>query len=164
MDDLRQRARTRTLAIVVVAVLVAIAVAGITIAVFRGQSQAGDAFLPATSSPSASAPRPKRNAGDLNHIVFSSGSDQLSPEAVDQLRELAESTKNATAEVVLSGKIEAASDRAARMDLTKKRINVVRRALQSQGISPGRLRVEIAEYPVGRVPPREADSVEINVR
>ena len=72
--------------------------------------------------------------------------------------------KNATGDVVLSGKIEATSDRAARMDLTKKRINVVRRALQSQGVSPGRMRVEVAEYPVGRVPPREADSVEINLR
>jgi len=65
---------------------------------------------------------------------------------------------------VLSGKIESASDRTARMDLAKKRITVVRRALQAHGIEPGRLRVEVAEYPVGVVPPREADIIEMYPR
>jgi len=72
--------------------------------------------------------------------------------------------KNATSAIVLSAKIEAGSNSAARMELAKKRINAVRRALLSDGISPGRVRVEVAEYPAGRFPPREADIVEMNLR
>jgi len=168
MDDPRLRARrtsTRTLAIVAAAALIAIAVAGIVIAVLRGQSKASDVLMTAPGSASgASAPRSPRGAGDLNHIVFAPDSDQLSPAAVDQIREMAESTKDATSAIVLAGKIESASDRAARMDLAKKRITVVRRELQGHGIAPGRLRVEVSEYPVGRVPPREADIIEMTLR
>ena len=166
MDDLRPpapRTSVRTLAMVVAVALVAIAVAGIVIAVLRGRPQAEDA-LSTASAPAASASRSTRDGGDLNHIIFSADSDELSPAAIDHIKEMAESTKNATSAIVLSGKVESASDRGVRMDLAKKRINAVRRALQANGISPGRMRVEIAEYPVGRVPPREADIVEMNLR
>jgi outer membrane protein OmpA-like peptidoglycan-associated protein len=165
MDDLRPpapRTSSRTLAIVVVAVLVAIAVAGIVIAALRGRSQAPDAGASAAPAASGAASRPV--PADLTHVAFSADSDQLSPLAVDQIRALADSTKDATSAVVLSGKIEATSDRAARMELAKKRINVMRRALQANGISPGRVRIEIAEYPVGRVPASEADIIEMNLR
>jgi len=167
MDDLRLRARrtsTRTLAIVAAAALIAIAVAGIVIAVLRGQSKESDVLRAQASASAASAPSSPRDAGDLNHIVFAPDSDQLSPAAVAHIREMAESTKDATSAIVLRGKIESASDKAARMDLAKKRITVVRRELQSRGIAPGRLRVEVAEYPVGIVPPREADIIEMNLR
>jgi len=168
MDDLRrpaQRASPRTVAIVAVAALIAIAVAGITMAVLRGRPQAGDAVTStAASGARAGASRTARAPGDVNRIVFAADSDQLSPEAVDQIKDMAESTRTATTPLVLSGKIEAASDRAARMELAKKRINAMRRALQSAGVSPTRLRVEIAEYPVGRVPPRDADVIEMNLR
>jgi len=128
----------------------------------RGQSKESDR---ATASAAAtSAPGVPGGAGDLNHIVFAPDSDQLSPAAVAHIKQMAESTKNATSAIVLSGKIEAASDRTARMDLAKKRITVVRRALQAHGLEPGRLRVEVAEYPVGVVPPREADIIEMYPR
>ena len=168
MDDLRLRARrtsSRTLATVAAAALIAIAVAGIVIAVLRGQSKASDVLMTAPGSASgASAPKSPQYAGDLNHIVFAPDSDQLSPAAVPHIKQMAESTKDATSVIVLSGKIESASDRTARMDLAKKRITVVRRALQSHGMEPGRLRVEVAEYPVGVVPPREADIIEMYPR
>ncbi len=131
------------------------------IALMRGRSPAPEAASTA-SAPSAAASMP--GSGDLNHVIFSKDSEQLSPVAVDQIRRMAESTKDATSAVVLSGKIESASDSAARMDLVKKRINAVRRALQANGINPGRVRVEIAEYPVGRVSPGDADMVEMNLR
>ena len=165
MDDLRLRARrtsSRTLATVAAAALIAIAVAGIVIAVLRGQSKESDRA--AASAAAASAPKSPQYAGDLNHIVFAPDSDQLSPAAVPHIKQMAESTKDATRVIVLSGKIESASDRTARMDLAKKRITVVRRALQAHGIEPGRLRVEVAEYPVGVVPPREADIIEMYPR
>ena len=168
MDELQKpspRISSRTLAIVVVALLIAVAIAGIMMALMRGRSEAPGTVSTASPSPSASAASaPKATPTDLTHILFAANSDQLSPLAVDQIKGMAESTKGATSAVVLSGKIESTSDRAARMDLAKKRINAVRRALQADGIAPGRFRVEIAEYPVGRVPPREVDMVEMNLR
>jgi len=164
MDDPRlaaPRSSSRTIAIVVLAALIAIAVAAIMIAALRGRSEAPDAVA-AASAASASTSTPP--SGNPNHVLFAADSDQLSPAAVEQIKSMAESTKNETSAVVLSGKIEAASDRAGRMDLAKKRINAVRRALLDRGIAPARVRVEVAEYPVGRVPPREADIVEMNLR
>jgi hypothetical protein len=159
------RALSRTLAIVAVAVLLAIAVGGIVVSVWRGRSQAGDALPTAAESASAArSARPAHHAGDPYNIAFAADSDQLSADAVDEIREMAESAKDASTAIVLSGKIETTADRAARMALAKKRINAVSRALMSHGIAPGRLRVEVAEYPVGRIRPGEADVVEMNVR
>lgn len=141
----------------------AIAVGGIVVAVWRARSQ-GDAVATEVQGASAASGRSKHHPGDPYNIVFAADSDQLSPDAVDQIREMAESAKNATTAIVLSGKIEAGGDRAARMALAKKRINAVSRALMSHGVAPGRLRIEVAEYPVGRVPPREADLVEMDIR
>jgi len=163
MDDPRlpaPRTSSRTLAIVVLAALIAVAVAGIMIAALRGRSEVPEAS--AASAPSGSRSTPA--SGNPNHVLFSGDSDQLSPDAVDQIKSMADSTKTATSAIVLSAKIEAGSNSAARMDLAKKRINAVRRALLDGGISPGRVRVEVAEYPVGRFPPREADIVEMNLR
>jgi len=164
MDDPRlpaPRTSSRTLAIVVLAALIAVAVAGIMIAALRGRSEAPDAVSP---PPGASASKSTPASGNPNHVMFSAASDQLSPDAVDQIKSMADSTKTASSAIVLSAKIEAGSNSAARMDLAKKRINAVRRALLSDGISPGRVRVEVAEYPAGRFPPREADIVEMNLR
>jgi len=158
-------ARSRTLAIVAVAVLLTIAVGGIVVSVWRARSQGGDAVATEAQAASpASRPRPKHHPGDPYHIVFAGNSDQLSPDAVDQISEMAESAKSSTAAIVLSGKVETTADRAARMALVKKRIYAVTRALISNGIEPGRLRVEVAEYPVGRIRPEEADVVQLDVR
>jgi len=92
MDDPRLRARrtsTRTLAIVAAAALIAIAVAGVVIAVLRGQSKAPDVLAVPASAAAASHPRPPRGADDPNHVVFAPGSDQLSPAAIDQIKEFA---------------------------------------------------------------------------
>lgn len=160
---------SRTLAIVAVAVLLAIAVGGIVVSVWRSRSQGGggggDAV--ATEAQPASAARvarPPHHPGDPYMIAFAADSDQLSADAADQVVEMAESAKDAKNAIVLSGKIEMTADHAARMALVKKRINAISRVLMAQGIAPGRLRIEVAEYPVGRIRPGEADSVEMNVR
>lgn len=169
MDDPQlppPRAPSRTLVIVVVAALIAIAVAGIVITVVRGRSQApAGATAPlAASAPTANAPKLTAADGPLNQIVFSADSDQMSPTAVAKIKSMAETAKDASGLIVISAKIEAANDRAARMDLAKKRANSVLRALRASGIAASRLRVEISEYPVGRVPAQEADRVEMNPR
>jgi len=148
-----------------VAVLLAIAVGGLVVSVWRARSQGGDAVATeAQAASAASRARPKHHPGDPYHIVFSADSDQLSPDALDLINDMAESAKSSTAAIVLSGKIETTADRGARMALVKKRIFAVTRALVANGIAPGRLRVEVAEYPVGRIRPEEADVVQMDVR
>jgi hypothetical protein len=164
MDDPRlpaPRTASRTLAIVALAALIAVAVAAIMIAALRGRSEATDTV---STTPAASGSKSTPASGDPNHVMFSVDSDELSPGAVEQIKSMAESTKNATSAIVLAAKIEAGSNSAARMELAKKRINAVRRALLSNGISPARVRVEVAEYPAGRFLPREADIIEMNLR
>lgn len=162
---------SRTLVIALVAVLVVVAIAGIVLAGLRGRSAGSDPAAPSSSTQqAASAPTvaepaiPAETGAGPNQIAFASASDQLSGTSLKKIADVAAAAKKGSHTVFIEAKLDAGSDRAARMELAKKRADAVRRALQVAGMPINTLRVQISELPTGLVPKPGADRVELSMK
>jgi outer membrane protein OmpA-like peptidoglycan-associated protein len=172
MDDRQPaplRNPSRTLAMVAVAVLIVIAIAGLVVAGLRargpvsgpaGSESTQQGAPPLTGAAPASAPAEEAGAGP-NQIVFAPTSDQLSEPAEEKLVRLARAAKKENRVLSIASKVEAGPDRTAKMELARKRSDVVRQLLQSNGVPLGRMRIEISELPLGVVSAAEANRVDV---
>jgi outer membrane protein OmpA-like peptidoglycan-associated protein len=167
------RNSSRTLAIAAVAVLVVIAIAGIVLAGLRGRGApagtpaAADATQPAasamTAAADASAVKAEAEAGP-NQVVFAPESDQLSDPATTKLIRFAEAAHKDKRTVIIASKVEVRPERPQEMELARKRANAVRGVLEAHGLPLGTMQIQIAEVPLGLVPPSEANRVDLALR
>ena len=174
MDDLKPappRNASRTVVIAAVAVLIVVAIAGIVLASLRARSPVAapgalsSATQQAGSAPTASGPLIAAEVGaGPNQIAFETASDALSPISLKKIADVAQTAKSGSHTVLIAAKLDAASDRIARMELAKKRADAVRHALQSGGMPLTALRVQISELPAGLVPPNDANRVELTMK
>ncbi len=164
------RNSSRTLVIALVAVLIVVAIAGIVLAGMRGRPTGSGAALSSPTqqggdAPTATAPAIAAEAGaGPNQIAFASASDTLSPGALKKIADIALTARKESHTVVVAAQLEAGNEREQRMELTKKRADAVRRALQAGGMSLSALKVQISELPAGLVSPLDADRIELSMR
>jgi outer membrane protein OmpA-like peptidoglycan-associated protein len=160
------RIASRTAVMAAVAVLILIAIAGIVLASMRRAPPADVGAV--TDSTQTGAPAPTAAApahdGAPNEVIFAAASDQLTPAAQAKLALFAEQAKKDGRPVVVATQIEANDQRAANMDLAKRRAHNVRSALVTGGVSVAVLRIEVAELPTGGVPAAAAQRVEVHIR
>ena len=149
-----QRTPSRTLVIALVVVLIVIAVAGIVLAGRRTASPVpGTAAAlpkPALANPPVStpqvevAPTPKPN-----EVLFAVGSDRLPADAGERIAKFADRARAAGGLVRTTAKYVDGPNKVAALGLSKSRASAVRHALESNGIKPESMQVEIIEMPPG---------------
>jgi len=149
-----QRTPSRTAIIALVVVLIVIAIAGIVLAGRRTVSPVpGTAAAlpkPALANPPLSTPQVEA-APTLkpNEVLFAVGSDRLPAEASDQIAKFADRARAAGGMVRSSAKYANGPNKVGDLALCKSRTAAVRHALESNGIKPEAMQVEIIEMPPG---------------
>ena len=160
MDErqpLPTRNSSRTLAKIAVAVLVVIAIAGIVLATLRGRgaptetpvaadpTQPGASAMTAASASAAASMAAAEAAAGPNEVVFAPGSAELSDPATAKLIGFAETARKLKrGMVVVAGKSVAGSNK---MDLARKRTEVIRDVLQAHGVPMREIQLRVAEIP-----------------
>ena len=139
------RNSSRTLAKVAVAVLVVIAIAGIVLATLRGRGTP------------AGAPA----AADATQSAASAMTAELSdPATLKLIRFAADATKVKRGMIVVAGKSVAGSNK---MDLARKRTEVVRDVLVAHGVPMREIQLKISEVPFALDSESEVNRVDFSV-
>ena len=151
-----QRNPSRNAVIGVVVLLIVVAIAGIVLAGRRTAAPvpgtAAALPTPALANPSMStppvevAPTPKPN-----EVLFAVGSDRLPAEAGEQIARFADRARAAGGLVRTSARFVNGPNKARDLALSKSRAAAVRHALESNGIKPESMQVEIVEMPPGTI-------------
>lgn len=145
---------SRTAIIALVVVLIVIAIAGIVLAGRRTASPApGTAAAlpkPALANPPTATPQVEA-APTLkpNEVLFAVGSDRLPAEAGEQIAKFADRARAAGGLVRSTASYVAGPNKVRDLALSKSRATAVRHALESNGIKPESMQVEIVEMPPG---------------
>lgn len=151
-----QRNPSRTAVIALVVLLIVIAIAGIVLAGRRTASPLPGTVAalpkPALANPPIAtpqveaAPTPKPN-----EVLFDVGSDRLPAEAGEQIAKFADHARAAGGLVRSSASYANGPNKMRDLALSKNRAAAVRHALESNGIKPESMQVEIIEMPPGTI-------------
>ncbi len=149
---------SRALAIGAVGLLIVVAIAGIVLA-GRNPASGAAASAVATSSPPPASAAP--TAVNPNEVIFDAGSSKLPVTAADSIARFAESGRSGDSTVRISARFLTGVNKARDHDLAAARTSAVREALQADGITAGRLRVELIEMPAGNLADADANRIEL---
>ncbi|MEO8527235.1 MAG: hypothetical protein ABI460_21065 [Caldimonas sp.] len=159
---------SRTVVIVAVAVLIVVAIAGIVLA---GRRAPPDVAVAASASPAApalpgSTPQAAASPTDgiPSELVFAAASDKLLPQSADALARFAEAARASASSVRLSVRYLTGEFKARDLELAKARTGAVRHALEADGISSGKMQIELIEVPAGGLPDAARDRVGLSLR
>jgi outer membrane protein OmpA-like peptidoglycan-associated protein len=162
---------SRTLVIVAVAVLIIVAIAGIVLA-GRKAPPAPDA--PVATAPTASAaaaasgstPSPAASPTDPlpKDVTFAAGSDKLPPGVNEGLARFADTVRSSASSVRLSARFLTGKNKDKDLELAKARTGAVRHALEANGLSGGKMQVELIEMPEGSLTPDAGNRVDLTLR
>jgi outer membrane protein OmpA-like peptidoglycan-associated protein len=149
----------QNVALAVLAGVVALVVAGV---IALAASRTVGVRAPAAAA--AAAPGADAPAGP-ERVYFEVGSDALPADAQPALARVADAARaNAGAAVLISGFHDASGDAAQNADLAKRRAQVVRHALEANGVGPERLVLDKPALTTGGADAREARRVELRLQ
>jgi uncharacterized membrane protein len=160
---------SRTVVIIAVAVLIVVAIAGIVLAGKKGSPDATVATTPATAStPATSGSTPQAGASPTDavpkDIVFAAGSEKLPAGANEGLARFADAARQSASAVRLSARFLTGENKARDSELAKARTGAIHHALMGNGISGGKMQIELIEMPAGTVTPEMANRVDLTLR
>ena len=158
---------SRTVVIVVVALLIVVAIAGIVLAgrrappdtVAAGASAAAPS-LPGSTPQAASAPTDAVPGA----MVFAAGSDKLPPGSSEPLARFADEARASASSVRLSARYLTGKNKERDLELAKARTAAIRHALEANGISSGKMQVELIEMPEGGLSDALGNRVDLILR
>ena len=162
---------SRTIAVVAVAVLIVVAIAGIVLAGRKapapteGTASAAPATTTATASPT-STPQAAASPTDAlpREVVFAAGSDKLPAGFNEPLARFADAARTNASSIRLSARYLTGADKERDFELAKARTGAIRHALQANGISGGKMQVELIEMPAGALTPDAGNRVDLTLR
>ena len=161
---------SRTIVIVVVAVLIVVAIAGIVLAGRGAPADPAGAAVP-TASPTASAvsgstPEAASSPTDAvpKELVFDPASDKLPPHSADELARFADAARASASSVRLSARFLTGANKARDLELAKARTGAIRHALEANGISSGKMQIELVEMPEGSLTEAAGNHIDLTLR
>ena len=160
-----QRNPSRWLAIGAVVVLIVIAIAGIMLAGRHPPPALGTAAaLPDVPvvAPTPQAPAAPTPPGP-NEVLFTAGTGKLPAEASDRIAKFAEGARKAAGAVRLTARVLTGANKTKDLELAKTRTAAVRHALESNGVKPEQMQIEMIEMPAGTLSARDAEIVEMSL-
>ena len=160
-----QQNSSRTVVIAAVCILLVIAIAGIVLAK-RAQSPAAGpapefAATAASGSTSAAASGPTSGA---NEVVFSAGSDKVPGGADESIDRFAEGARGLGGTVRMTARFLTGANKVRDLELAKGRMSAVRQRLQTDGIKPEQMQMELIEMPAGSLVERDGTRIELSLR
>lgn len=160
---------SRTAVIVVVAVLIVVAIAGIVLAGRRAPAEAPVAATPVTpTAPAVSGSTPQAAASPTDavpkELVFDPASDKLPPHSGDELARFADAARASASSVRLSARFLTGANKARDLELAKARTGAIRHALEANGISSGKMQIELVEMPEGSLTEAAGNHVDLTLR
>ncbi|MCE9660819.1 MAG: hypothetical protein K8R60_20005 [Burkholderiales bacterium] len=160
---------SRTVVIVAVAVLIVVAIAGIVLAGRKAPPDAPVATAPtapAATASAASTPGAPASPTDAlpKEVVFAAGSDKLPAGANEGLARFADAARSSASSVRLSARFLTGENKARDSELAKARTGAIHHALTANGLSGGKMQVELIEMPAGTVTPEMANRVDLTLR
>ncbi|MGZ5130552.1 MAG: OmpA family protein [Caldimonas sp.] len=160
---------SRTVVIVAVALLIIVAIAGIVLAGRRApqepvaaapQTGAVAPALPGSTPQAASSPT-DTVPGD---IVFAAGSDKLPPGSAEPLARFADAARASASSVRLSARYLTGQNKARDLELAKARTGAIRHALEANGITSGKMQIELIEMPEGSLTDAAGNRIDLTLR
>ena len=162
---------SRTLVIVAVAVLIIVAIAGIVLAGRKGPpgSETAAATAPdASAAITASGSTPTGAASPTDpvpkDVTFAAGSDKLPAGSNDGLARFADAARASASSIRLSARFLTGASKEKDLELAKSRTGAIRHALEANGISGGKMQVELIEMPAGALTPDAGNRVDLTLR
>jgi hypothetical protein len=160
---------SRNLVIVAVAVLIVVAIAGIVLAGRRAPPAEAVAVAPAAApTPAASASTSQAASAPTDGIprdlVFAAGSDKLPPRSNEAIARFADAARASASSVRLSARFLTGENKARDLELAKARTGAIRHALEADGITSGKMQIELIEMPAGSLTDETANRVDLTLR
>jgi len=163
---------SRTVAVVAVAVLIVVAIAGIVLAGRKAPSTP-DAAVPGapattTATPASPASTPQGAASPTDalpkEVVFAAGSDKLPVGTNEPLARFADAARTSASSIRVSARYLTGANKERDFELAKARTGAIRHALQANGITGGKMQVELIEMPAGTLTPDAGNRVDLTFR
>ncbi len=159
---------SRTVVIVAVAVLIVVAIAGIVLAGRKAPAEAAVAAAPVALAPAPSGSTPEVAAsptdGIPKDVVFTAGSDKLPAGSNEGLARFADAARSSASSVRLSARFLTGENKARDFELAKARTGAIRHALEADGLSSGKMQVELIEMPAGALTEAAGNRVDLTLR
>ena len=161
---------SRTVVIVVVAVLIVVAVVGIVLAGRRAPADAVVATappaIPAAPSLPGSTPQATSSPTDAipSELVFAAASDRLPPQSADGLARFADAARGSASSVRLSARYLTGANKARDLELAKARTGAIRHALEANGVTSGKMQIELIEMPEGSLTEAAGNRIDLSLR
>ncbi len=160
---------SRTVVIVAVAVLIVVAIAGIVLAGRRAPPDAV-AVAPSASAAAPSLPGSTPQAASSptdaipSELVFAPASDKLPAQSAEGLARFADAARASASSVRLSARFLTGANKARDMELAKARTGAIRHALEANGITSGKMQIELIEMPEGSLTDAAGNHVDLTLR
>lgn len=159
---------SRTVVIVVVAVLIVVAIAGIVLAGRRAPQEAAAVAAATPTSPAlpGSTPQAASSPTDTvpSELVFAAASDKLPPQSADGLARFADAARASASSVRLSARFLTGEFKTRDLELAKARTGAIRHALEANGITSGKMQIELIEMPAGSLTEAASNRVDLTLR
>ena len=157
---------SRTVVIVAVAVLIVVAVAGIVLAGRRAPADAVVAAPPVGPAVAGSTPQAASSPTDAipSELVFAPASDKLPAQSTDGLARFADAARASASSVRLSARFLTGANKTRDMELAKARTGAIRHALEANGITSGKMQIELIEMPEGSLTDAAGNRVDLTLR
>ncbi|MEO5882667.1 MAG: hypothetical protein ABIQ06_09650 [Caldimonas sp.] len=159
---------SRTVVIVAVAVLIIVAIAGIVLAGRKAPPPPDAAVATAPVAPVVSGSTPEAAASPTDplpkDVMFVAGSDKLPAGSNEGLARFADATRASASSVRLTARYLTGSRKEKDLELAKARTGAIRHALEGNGITSGRMQVELVEMPEGSLTPDAGNRVDLTLR
>ena len=164
-----QRNSSRTVVIVAVAVLIVVAIAGIVLAGRKAPPEAAVATAPvAPTAPASSGSTPEAAASPTDalpkDVVFGAGSDKLPAGVNEGLARFADAARASASSVRLSARFLTGENKARDLELAKARTGAIRHAFEANGLTGGKMQVELIEMPAGALTEAAGNRVDLTLR
>ena len=161
---------SRTVVIFAVAVLIVVAIAGIVLAGRKAPppeaAVTGTAVAPAAPPSSGSTPQASGSPTDPlpKDVTFAAGSDKLPAGSNEGLARFADAARSGASSVRLSARYLTGANKERDFELAKARTGAIRHALEANGLSSGKMQVELIEMPDGSLTPDAGNRVDLTLR
>ena len=160
---------SRTLVIVAVVVLIVVAIAGIVLAGRKAPGtpeNAAGVAPPAAAAASGSTPAVAVASTDPppKDVTFAAGSDKLPAGANEEIARFAEAARSSASAVRLSARFLTGANKERDRELAKARTGAIRHALEANGVSTGKMQIELIELPQGGLTGDAGNRVDLSLR
>jgi hypothetical protein len=157
---------SRTVVIVAVAVLILVAIAGIVLAGRRAPApeSGATAALPAAASSGSTSGAASAPTDAAIQLAFDPASDKLPPRSSDAIARFADAARASASSVRLSARYLTGENKARELELAKARTGAIRHALEADGISAGKVQIELVEMPAGALTESAANRIDLTLR